>query len=105
MPDFLSIVNMAGPNPCTMALMATSCSETSEKTRDHSCKYVEDASLPISERLLGSRFCLLRLARTLAGRRVMLSCSARTAGRGKSVQPTAQFLLPVGASCRCDVDR
>ena len=83
MPDFLSIVNMAGPNPCTMALMATSCSETSEKTRDHSFKYVEDVSLPISERLLGSRFCLLRLIRTLAGRGLMLSCSARIADHGR----------------------
>jgi hypothetical protein len=42
-------VNMVGPNPCTMALMATSCSETSEKTRDHSCKNVEDESLPMFE--------------------------------------------------------
>ena len=81
------------------------CSETSEKTRDHSCKNVEDASLHICESLLGSRFCLLRLTRTLAGRRVMLNCSARIASRGKSAQLSAHSLLVVGAFCRCCVDR
>ena len=51
MPDFLSIVNMAEPSPCTMALLTMNCSETSEKTRDHPCNNVEGASLPISDRL------------------------------------------------------
>lgn len=51
MPDFLSIVNMAGPSPCTMALLATNCSETSEKTRDHPFNNVEGVSLPIFDRL------------------------------------------------------
>jgi len=53
---------------------------------------------------VGSRVCLLRPARTLAGRRLMLSCSARTASRGRSAQLSAQLLLLLAAFCRCDVD-
>ena len=45
MPVFLSIVNMVGPNPRTMALMTTNCPESSEKTRDHSKINGEDVSL------------------------------------------------------------
>ena len=48
MPDFLSIVNMVGPNTRTMALMMTYCPESSEKTRDHSKINEEDVSLHIS---------------------------------------------------------
>jgi hypothetical protein len=67
MPVFLSIVNMVGPNPRTMALMTTNSPESSEKTRDHSKFNREDVSLPtfwgFEMKLFLPAQCLMNLGR------------------------------------------
>ena len=87
-----------------MALMTTYCSETSEKTRDHSKINGEDVSLHIFRCLDMEDFCLLKLSWTLAGSGLMLSNNACIAGRDTSAQLTPALWLPAAAFCRRGVD-
>ena len=95
---------MVRPNPRTMALMTTYCSETSEKTRDHSKINGEDVSLHISWSFDWRAFCLLKLSWTLAGSGLMLSNNACIAGRDTSAQLTPALWLPAASFCRRGVD-
>ena len=103
-PDFLSIVNMVGPNPCTMALMEWIVPKLRKKLGITPRSMERMWVCTFLGALTWRAFCLLKLLWTLAGSGLMLSKNACIASRDTSAQLTVALWLPAAAFCRRGVD-